>query len=290
VSLKSCDGTTFLAHSQSLSLASKVFSDMFISPTVADVIELVEDAEAVSIMLAFIYPVIRPPIDTIPLLEKAMRVAHKYDIDVLLKTLEQTGIQQQGLIARNPLRVFLLAADHGLRETQAHAAELVWLQDRNKISPDGLAKLAKEFPNSAHFIGLVGIQLVRPGILEAVLTQAGRIAHLTYPVKGDGCQHLACAKCLPKYAMTSGSGSVHYRPGWLHAWASYLHTALKSNPLKECNKYFQVSYLWELKGLGHCAACVDTSFLYRVVFEKWAKETHKLLETELAKLDVLYAL
>jgi hypothetical protein len=288
VSLKSCDGVIFLAHSMLLGMASKVFSDMFTSPTVADAVELAEDAEAISIMLAFIYPVMRPPIDTIPLFEKAVRVAHKYDIDVLFKTLDQTGIQQPGLVRRHPLRVFILAAEYGLRETQAHAAKLVWLQDRSTLSPEGLVQLAKEFPNSAHIIGLVGVQLIRPGILGALLNQ-GNMAYQTWPVRGSG-YYISCSSCLQKYT-TTNEGRIYYRPGWLIAWASSLHSALMSSPLSECDKYFQGSYIWELKRIGGCcSACIEMSFSQRAEFDKWAADTRLLLETELAKLDVLYTL
>ncbi|KAG9080453.1 hypothetical protein FRC06_006562 [Ceratobasidium sp. 370] len=164
VSLRSSDGTIFVAHSLLLSLASKVFSDMFASTTKSDVVELAEDAEAISLMLAFIYPVVRPPVDTISLLEKAMLVAHKYEIEVLAKTLEQTCNQRRTLICSNPARVFRFAADYGFRETQTLAAMLIGSGKFDLLEIDGLLQFSKEFPGSAHIIGAVGAQGARTRI------------------------------------------------------------------------------------------------------------------------------
>ncbi|KAG8747674.1 hypothetical protein FRC10_000217 [Ceratobasidium sp. 414] len=171
VSLKSSDGTIFVVHSLLLSLASKVFSDMFASTTKADVVELAEDAEAISLMLAFIYPVVRPPVDTIPLLEKAMLVAHKYDVEGLAKSLEQN--QQRALIRCDPARVFRLAADYGFREMQTLAAMLIGSSKLDLLEVDGLLQFSKEFPGSAHIIGVVGAQGARARILDGLLTDSG---------------------------------------------------------------------------------------------------------------------
>jgi hypothetical protein len=287
VSLKSCDGVIFLVHAMLLGLASKVFSDMFTIPTTADVVELAEDAEAISIMLAFIYPVVPPRIDTISLFEKAMIVAHKYDIDVLVKILEQTGIQQRGFIRRDPLRIFRLAADYGLRDTQTHAAKLVGLQHRDMLSLDGLVKLAKEFPNSAHIIGLVGAQHLRPEILNSLLTPGGRI----WPARDEntGLQYLKCPISTCYASVVTVEGSLRYRPGWFPSWSQSLRSALSEKPLDECDSYFQVSCLRQIKPSG-CEQCTDQTFKELTHFKKWAKDTRLLLETELANLDVLYAL
>ncbi|QRV86703.1 The BTB (BR-C, ttk and bab)/POZ (Pox virus and Zinc finger) domain [Ceratobasidium sp. AG-Ba] len=108
---------------------------------IADVVELSEDSEAISLVLAFIYPVMRSPIQPITLLEKSMLVAYKYKIDGLAQTLEKACIQQRPLIRRDPVRIFRATVDYGFHETQKVA---------------GIVEVAKMLPHSAHIIGAVG--------------------------------------------------------------------------------------------------------------------------------------
>ncbi|KAF8610681.1 hypothetical protein BDV93DRAFT_23375 [Ceratobasidium sp. AG-I] len=309
VSLKSSDGTIFLAHSVLLRLASKVFEDMFTGPTTADTVELAEDAEAVSLMLAFIYPVLRPSIDTLRLLEKAMVVAHKYEIDVLLKTLDQCRNENRKLIRLDPVRVFRLASVYGLRDTQTLAAKLIGPAQYDMLTPDGIVQFAKGFPGSAHIIGLVGIQGARYKILETIFADSGFMIWPYIDSFGGGFQYFAtvqdpshgtyvdCMACMSCWQVgrTAGNVRVHYQPGWLLKWAAECKAALLSaKPLDECHSLFRISYLADLRTKGPpgtvCAACVDQTFKHHARFDKWASDVRRLLETELGKLDVLYAL
>ncbi|KAG8704345.1 hypothetical protein FRC08_002285 [Ceratobasidium sp. 394] len=277
VTFKSSDGTIFVAHSLLLSLASKVFSDMFGSTTVADVVELAEDAEAVSLMLAFIYPVIRPPIDTIPLLERAMLVAHKYEIEVLEETLKQSSGQQRDLIRKDPVRVLYLANKYGFRETQTLAAKLVTQCDYDMTTVDGLLKFAKEYPEWSHVIGVVGVQAVRLRILSTISVNDLR-------PRPDDEHHMACNACW-------GNGSDEWRrqPGWAKGWASSLTRALAHKLLDDCDSYFELSHLETLRG-SCCIKCIEKTLLKRAAFEEWAKGARAVVERKLAPLDALYAL
>ncbi|KAG9122224.1 hypothetical protein FRC07_001493 [Ceratobasidium sp. 392] len=204
VSLKSCDGTVFIVHSLLPRLASKVFSDMFASATSADVVELAEDAETISLMLAFIYPVMQPPLDTVAILEKAMLVAHKYEIDGLAKTLEHTYSQQRALIRQDPLRVFRSAKHYGFREMQTLAAKIASSSHYNMLTSQGLIELAKDYPDSAHVISLVGVQGARAHILMDISSQAQttlwpmipRIRGLLQPQISQKGLMGSCGRCI----------------------------------------------------------------------------------------------
>ncbi|KAG8747672.1 hypothetical protein FRC10_000215 [Ceratobasidium sp. 414] len=291
VSLKSSDGTIFTVHSMFLSFSSNVFSDMFASSTKADIVELAEDAETVSLMLAFVYPTVRPPIDTIPLLEKAMIVAHKYEIEVLTKTLEQTASQQRALIRKDPLRVFRLAADCGLHEIQALSAKLMAPSHCDMATVSGLVQFAREYPESSRIIGVVGAQGARARVLDRLspdksttlwpgskLMDRWRVSIMT--------GQMICESCLK-----GGRVDSRYQPGWLNVWFKRLRSALAEKLLDECDSYFELSYVAALRGeSGCCGVCVDATRNKAGLFGEWAKDTRLHLETELAELDVLYTL
>lgn len=314
ITLKSSDGTIFVAHSMLLALASPIFADMFAGAKTAasgppatlipDTIELAEDAEAVSLMLAFIYPVIRPTIDTLGLLEKAMAVAHKYEIDVLLKTLDQCRSENRKLVRLDPLRVFRLASDYGLRDTQALAAKLIGPAQYDMLTPEGIVQFAKEFPGSAHIIGLAGVQGARYKILETLFAETSsafwpevdsRLAGAHLYGFGDhrdlAQEVMACVNCWSAARVTRG-GLMHYQPGWLPSWGKDCRaTIMSGKPLDECNFLFRMSYLAELRTGGRvCTACIDQTFKQHARFDKWAADARRLLETELGKLDILYSL
>ncbi|KAG9119383.1 hypothetical protein FRC07_005605, partial [Ceratobasidium sp. 392] len=170
VSLKSSDGTLFVVHSMFLSFGSKVFSDMLASSIKADIVELAEDAEAISLMLAFIYPMMRPSIDTISLLEKAMLIAHKYEIGVLAKTVKQaTGLPN--LIRKDPLRIYRMAGNYGFQDIEILSAKLITREHYDMTTVDGLVKFSKEYPECSRIIGIVGAHGARARLLEVLSPQ-----------------------------------------------------------------------------------------------------------------------
>ncbi|KAG8696222.1 hypothetical protein FRC08_007300 [Ceratobasidium sp. 394] len=286
VSLKASDGTIFTVHSMFLSFSSKVFSDMFASSTKADVVELTEDAEAVSLMLAFVYPTVRPPIDTIPLLEKAMLVAHKYEIEVLTKTLEQTAGQQRALIRQDPLRVFRLATDYGLHEIQKLSVKLMTPRHCDMATVSGLVQFAREYPESSRIIGVVGAQGARARVLDMLSPDNSTTL---FPVSRfiRWGPHIICEPCW-KGGRVSDS---RYRPGWLGVWFKRLRSALTNKLLDECDSYFEPSYVATLRGeSGCCELCVDITRDKPILFKEWAKDARLHLQEKLAELDVLYTL
>ncbi|KAG8764955.1 hypothetical protein FRC12_007791 [Ceratobasidium sp. 428] len=290
VSLKSSDGTVFVVHSMFLSFSSKVFSDMLTTSTKSDVIELAEDAEAISLMLAFIYPMVHPAIDNVSLLEKAMLMAHKYEVDTLAKTVVQAS-SQCDLIRQNPLRIYQVAGNYGFKQLELLSAKLITRSHYDMTTVEGLVKFAKEYPESSRIIGLVGVHGVRSQVLNTcspknswTLCPSQVWVSSSYTGRYEG--PLACGPCFEKW-----QGSNSYKTGWLDCWFARFHSALADKLLDECDSYFTLSYLATLRGeVGCCGNCLDITRLKIKDFETWAKKTRSYLQEELAKLDVLYAL
>ncbi|KAG8695149.1 hypothetical protein FRC09_009363 [Ceratobasidium sp. 395] len=289
VTLKSSDGATFVAHSLLLSLASNVFSDMLTSNTTADVVELAEDAETVSFMLACIYPATQPPLDTVPFLEKAMLLSHKYDIEGLVKAVKRAGTQRE-LVRRDPARVYQAAGKYGFSEIETFSAKLVLGSDYDMTTVDGLVKFAEACPQYSRIIGVVGVHGARLRVLDSYSPD---ISNTLWPlIDGRWQQHndnMTCEACWGR-----GRTYSQYKPGWLSLWFTRLHSVLINKPLDECDSYFELSYLAALRGetaAGCCNTCIDrtrdrSSYLFLV----WAANTRSRLQEGLAKLDVLYTL
>ncbi|KAG8703642.1 hypothetical protein FRC08_002708 [Ceratobasidium sp. 394] len=285
--LKASDGTIFIAHSMFLAFSSKVFSDMFASATKADVVELAEDAETVSLMLAFIYPAVRPPINTIPLLEKAVLTAHKYEIEFLAKSLEQIVVQQRALVRQDPLRVFRLATDCGLHELQAFSAELMTPYHCDMTTVNGLTRLAKEYPESSRIIGLVGAQGARARVFDTISPENSTTLWPAAQAM-NSWPNMICNSCWKGSGNQVGS---RYRPGWLSMWFERLRSALTNKLWDECDSYFELSRVTVLRGTTSCcAACVDNTCTKVGLFGEWAKDARLHLQEKLAELDVLYTL
>ncbi|KAG8766633.1 hypothetical protein FRC12_006741 [Ceratobasidium sp. 428] len=290
VSLKSSDGTVFIVHSVFLSFSSKVFSDMLTTPTKSDVIELAEDAEAISMMLAFLYPMVHPAIDSTRLLEKAMLMAHKYNIEVLAKTVEQAS-GQRDLIRQDPLRIYQAAGNYGFKELELLSAKLIARSHYDMTTVEGLVKFAKEYPDLSRIIGLVGVHGARVRVLDTCYPKNSRTLWPPREYHGNGNlirpDKMACRSC----DKGNNLNCPEYKPGWLGCWFNRLRSALADKLLDECDTHFTISYLATLRGeTGCCGECVDITRQRTESFERWVNLARSHLEAEFAKLDVLYAL
>ncbi|KAG8693179.1 hypothetical protein FRC08_009284, partial [Ceratobasidium sp. 394] len=146
VSLKSSDGTVFLAHSAFLGLASPVFAGMFSGATKKDVVELEEDAESVSLMLRFIYPPAFLGDLSLPLLKKSLHMAQKYNVDGILATVDYVisrSFDGNISLQLDPVQTFELASTYRLKAAQKMAGKFI----RQLRSHGDVARLAKALPN-----------------------------------------------------------------------------------------------------------------------------------------------
>lgn len=290
-SLKSCDGTTFRVHSVLLGLASTVFADMFTETTKAKAVELEEDAESISLMLAFTYPVASPSVTSVDLLEKAMKVAQKYKVERIIKFIEENVHIRSDLVLSNPLRVFHAAVSHNFPTIQALSAKILRPNHCDLLTVDGLLQLAQLFPAASPVIGLVGAQGARIKILDKVLLNQPQV-HDLYPQfdpahrtnKGAYTYYMICNTC---WSGANRSYGVHYVPGWFGPWTRQLYNVLLQKPVHQCDEYFSTI---SLVGGGGCSSCVTQTLAQRFQFDKWAQGVKEVVEKELAALDALYSL
>ncbi|KAG8745677.1 hypothetical protein FRC10_007374 [Ceratobasidium sp. 414] len=134
-----------------------------------EVIDLAEDSETLSVMLAYIYPSgVPPPLGSFGLLEKSLEVAQKYDLKAILERLDRalsTESSYKELIQSDPLRTFHLSVTYGLQQSQTVAIREVQPKHCDLSSINDIVQLAKVYPGSSHVIALMGVQAARAEIL-----------------------------------------------------------------------------------------------------------------------------
>lgn len=289
--IKSSDAVTFRVHSSLLGLASSVFSNMLASASKRNTIELAEDAESISLMLSFIYPSSLTTAYSFETLEKSLKMADKYDIAGMVKTLDFTishSCKDQNLAHRDPVRVFKLAIRHGLRETQTLAASLIEPKHCDFHNPKQLKVFAAQFPGSAHLVGLVGAQGARlQKICEILFDYSSDDSCILpeldkkYKYKSE---HMMCRTCLSNQRQSSRC----YLPSWLSDWCWLAFKKLSAKSLEECQDIFRASILKNMRfSVGTCMSCVKAARTAREgrVFEEWAADIKSCLEDELDDLD-----
>ncbi|KAF8605918.1 hypothetical protein BDV93DRAFT_554240 [Ceratobasidium sp. AG-I] len=308
ISFRSADGKVFCLHTIILKLASTVFSDMFTVGTQStEVVDLADDSESISLMLGFIYPSTMPPlVNTFMLLEKSLQIAQKYHVETMLQKIDRALCQETSykrFIESDPLRLFQLCVTYELRETQTAVAKLFRPALHGLAGPKSLVTLAKQYPGSAHVIGLLGAQLARENILRSLLLDLTNLSIFIF-VKEEYVAALSCQVCQAQSKKDAGTDVdmelelVLHRPGWFHRWGSLVHHHLTTSTgdADSCSWLFSLGVLPKL-GPPHvygpiCWACVDTAYNAEGgrVFESWAKDAKEFLQRELDKLDVLYSL
>ncbi|KEP52114.1 BTB/POZ domain protein [Rhizoctonia solani 123E] len=300
--LKSCDNTIFHAHSLILGMASTVFSDMFAGATDPDAVELAEDAEAISIMLAFIYPIPTPQITTVALLEKAMVCAQKYHIERMLKFIEERVYLGSDLLSLDPVRIYCTSVKHNYRTIQILAAKSINRNDCDFFSVEGLLRLAQYFPEAAPAIGLVGAQGARAGILFKILVQTPR-EYGIYPkgarppptettVPFGRTATSTKAIFLPMCRSHTPQNNVAIVPSYCKPWLLRLHDELMKKPTHQCDATLRINSLVGMGEVNHavCDDCIISAFEDHQRFERWAQDVKRIVEKELKELDVLYSL
>lgn len=289
--IKSSDGHEFRAHSALLALASSVFSGMFSATFKPGVTELAEDAESISLMLSFIYPSSFTTISSFEALEKSLRMADKYDIPGILKALDYTVSNcpsHKNLAHRNPVRVFKLSSQYGLRETRTLAASLIKPDHYDFHDPKQLKEFAAQFPGSSHLIGLVGAQGARLKIICEALFNYDPIDSCILPDLDSKSKNkdelLMCKPCLLARKPTGG----YYFPSWLPDWSWLAFKRLSVDPLEDCQDLFSVSVLNTMNFTdGACKNCINAARTATGgrVFEKWAEDINTHFNDLFSDLD-----
>ena len=115
VILRSVDGQQLRAHKSTLSLASPVFHDMFTlpqppspEPLSVPVVDMCETAKVLDAFLRCVYPVPKPIVKDLDLLEALVAAAKKYETQVVLQ-LVGTWLVVPETLKEDPLHVYTIA-------------------------------------------------------------------------------------------------------------------------------------------------------------------------------------
>ncbi|KAG8682835.1 hypothetical protein FRC08_014698 [Ceratobasidium sp. 394] len=294
ISLKSADGIVFFAHSVLLGLASTVFQDMFSTATQKDVIELTDDAESLSLMLRFIY---QPPFtDVLPitLLEKSLRIAQKYDVERITKSLDyfiSHSFDKNSPIHSDPIYALCLATAYDLPKTRIVATESTRNGRFELCDPKHIERLAKAFsaPGASRVIGLLGARCIQTRSLCNLLLKR---TEDILPWTGDDDELMMCDVCVAE-AEFPYEESVRYRPSWLDAWCLGAYCDLTTQPFERASRVFQVPSPDTLYGeLGICRNCIDATIRAGggEVFELWARDIENKVKAIFDSVEALYSL
>ncbi|KAJ1300087.1 hypothetical protein OPQ81_002569 [Rhizoctonia solani] len=160
--LQSTDGIDFSVHHVLLSLASPVFSELLQLGNRNQTVRFSENAEILALMLNFIYPRPTPTISSTEVLNEALRVANKYQIDSMKTRLREQLVLVDSPVSvySSPLSALYIASTHGLT-TEAELAARLASQQYDFGKGQDLKKLldAASLPATAALVKLTGIPL-----------------------------------------------------------------------------------------------------------------------------------
>ncbi|KAG9100001.1 hypothetical protein FRC06_004640 [Ceratobasidium sp. 370] len=296
VSLKSSDGTIFLAHSAFLALASPVFAGMFSAASKKDIVELEEDVESVSLMLRFIYPPAFLGDLSLPLLRKSLHMGQKYDIDGIFATADyiiSRSFDENASLQLDPVQTFELASTYRLKTAQKVAGKFIGqLQGHEDVE-----RLAKALPGHSSIVGLLGAQSVRTRALVELLTDPhpnlyAPSASSSWGSGVDQYMTMMCNECINRLVPSLEPGWPYY-PAWLYCWYAIVLREVADKPLAECEHVFHISILHEIS--EHRSICRDCIEAAREagggdVFRTWAQEVKEEVKGVFASVESLYSL
>ena len=126
----------FRAHKVVLSLASRVFKNLFLTAQPDDsqgdllpVITMTDSPESVDLFLRFIYPGFLPPTNIDPAkLSALLTIADKYDIPTISSIIKRR-LADEEILTKDPFGVYVIARRWGFTDEAKGAARMVTLAD-----------------------------------------------------------------------------------------------------------------------------------------------------------------
>ncbi|KAG8690062.1 hypothetical protein FRC11_014084 [Ceratobasidium sp. 423] len=233
LAIQSTDGVNFSVHSILLSLASPVFSELLKTGNRDEIIRFSENSEVLALMLNFIYPRPTPTIPTMDLLNHAMRVANKYQLESM-----KTRLREQLVLVDSPVSVYsnafgalCIASSYGFTAEAELAADLASKQcDFGKI--EDLKKLIEATPGpaTASLVKLTGIPLIKTRVLVDVLF------HFERPPMSlnNNIEAFICQNCRGSFRGYSRQSP----PEWQARWAHWIYEKIKDRPISEWKEIF----------------------------------------------------
>ncbi|KAF8708991.1 Broad-Complex, Tramtrack and Bric a brac, partial [Rhizoctonia solani] len=296
--LRSRDGTNFLVHSTILKFTSPVFEDMIVSRTTMNTIELPETANEISYLLRFIYPNKLPLMIGPDMIASCLAVVQKYSVGGAIEIIDELisldmNTPAHKLLSSDPARAYQLALRFNLTKTRAAAAPLIMAEGVDFCDLDTIAELTQKY-SSLGLACLMNIQAMRAKLLSDVLLRFDRA-----PIKPTGPNFnmyyaLSCSPCRTnKYESESFKSTP---PSWALAWLRLVYETLatSSKPLEKYDYLFQSAILKKFQEKGDvCQRCLgdfERVDQQKSTFEAWAQGIKRILEIQLARLKLVYAL
>ncbi|KAG8710265.1 hypothetical protein FRC11_004695 [Ceratobasidium sp. 423] len=279
--LRSTDGLDFNVHSVLLSLASPVFSELLQIENRNEVIRFSENAEVLSLTLRFIYPRPTPIILSTDLLNHAMRVADKYQLDSMKIRLREQLVHVDSPVSvyNNPLSVLYIASAHGFTAEAELAASLASRRcDFGK--GDDLKQLldAAPIPATKSLVKLTGIPLVKTRILMEVLFCFERAPMTLYNGGSNLINALACVHCISIYKNINRQSP----PEWQMRWARWIFEEIKDRQIAEWKDYFSHSNFNRYYDTVVQCVCINKVNGSAEEFQSWANGVYEHLKYRLA--------
>ncbi|KAG8710266.1 hypothetical protein FRC11_004696 [Ceratobasidium sp. 423] len=294
LTLRSTDSVDFSVDSLFLSVASPVFAELLGTENREETIRFSENAEVLALMLKFIYPKPTPTISSMELLNDALRVANKYQLDSMKVRLREQLVHVDPPVSlyANPLGVLYVASAHGF----AAEAELAASNAARRCDfgeGDDLKLLLDAAPNPAitSLVKLTGIPLVKTRVLTEVLFQFER-SPMTLHNNSNLIDTLSCGHCRWIYRETTRQSA----PEWQVRWARWIFEEVKNRPIVEWQGCFSHSNIRRSFYQPHLQAsfcayrcydtvptcdCVDTVTSAAEQFQTWANGVFEHLKSRL---------
>ncbi|KAG8764952.1 hypothetical protein FRC12_007788 [Ceratobasidium sp. 428] len=296
ITIISSDGVKFLVHSHTLKRSSSVFADMFsVATRDEQAIELDDDAESIALMLGFLYPFKPLSIHNFSILEKALIIAQKYDVEGIPKALDDTipAGAHADFIRIDPLRMLRLGTAYGLRNTSTLASKAVQRQYRHFEDSEAINGFVGQFSDTASLMRVVGTMGARAKILHDVLYdfQNGLPPLDPDEVYDPGYDHwtdLLCTRCCKdqKYNCPDRFAMRAYCPHWLFDWAKLAFSELIGKDVADCDFLFTASVFNRITPNSNYPFCIHELIdHHQSRFNIWAGNVKAKLQDELSKLE-----
>lgn len=186
--LRTSGGKEFLAHKLILSVASPVFRDMFSIPqppteSPLPIIDVDESPEALEVFLRIIYPTSRPPIGNLETWAPVIRLADKYDAEVVLDVHREYLLST--CLNSPPIHVYAILCFCG-REKEAEAvARRVSFASLASLHSHPLSRLM----TFEHYQRLVMFMVARDKRMREILSKWQAEIQKNIPYSCNGTTH-----------------------------------------------------------------------------------------------------
>ncbi|KAJ1307472.1 hypothetical protein OPQ81_001571 [Rhizoctonia solani] len=290
--IRSKDNVEFYVHPTLLIVASPVFKDLMSVGSGERRVELTEDAQAIRLMLTYLYHQTKPGVASFDLAVKGFEIARKYQIDSMTEWLKNLfRLETSPLYMRHhPLEVYDVASlygfcdiadacyDHCIRKLNLEDEEEMARYIASRRDPKSALSLVSKIAKRRSTI----TRILFTGYLYPMNLLAPRWKGTCLETDNDRLvDKLMCEKCKPTYI------DIFYSSvSWQTFWAHQAQKVLFHEPLVDCERVFKIGFLckpYDQEGMEtFCEQCFELLQLKNhVAWEDWAHAVRTYFEDEL---------